>query len=197
MCGMHGVLGHMRSRAVLMESRHGEGQTDKQGLYQRKRSDRVLTTYIRYKLGWAASEEFWEGVKLDLVFEHLGWVLQLSFGPFVVFQEAWMERVTIIKPWEDKGGHKCFCRFSWKKMLNCANTAEFRVGRSADILYVQFHAHVISDVKTKISGRRRKQYFTATVRDDSRFSNWKGLRRWAQAEGLCFIILSLSLFSSI
>ena len=36
-------LSQMRSVAVLMESRHGEGQTDKQGLYQRKRSDRVLT----------------------------------------------------------------------------------------------------------------------------------------------------------
>ena len=42
-----------------MESRHEEGQTDKQGLYQRKKkSDRVLTTYIRYVLGWAACEEF-------------------------------------------------------------------------------------------------------------------------------------------
>ena len=41
-----------------MESRHGEGQRDKQGLYQRKKSDRVLTTYTRYVLGWAASEEF-------------------------------------------------------------------------------------------------------------------------------------------
>ena len=41
----------LRSRAVLMESRHREGQTDKQGLYQRKRSDRVLTTYIQYLLG--------------------------------------------------------------------------------------------------------------------------------------------------
>ena len=70
-----------------MESRHGEGKTDKQGLYQRKRSDRVLTTYIRYVLGWAASEEFREGVKHDLVYELLGRVLQLSFGLFVVFQE--------------------------------------------------------------------------------------------------------------
>ena len=51
-------LSQMRSGAVLMESRHGEGQTDKQGLYQRKRRDRVLTTCIRYVLGWAASEEF-------------------------------------------------------------------------------------------------------------------------------------------
>ena len=42
----------------MMESRHGEGQTDTQGLYQRKESDRVFTTYIRYVLGWAASEEF-------------------------------------------------------------------------------------------------------------------------------------------
>ena len=41
-------LSQIRSGAVLMESRHGEGQTDKQGLYQRKRSDRVLTTYNRH-----------------------------------------------------------------------------------------------------------------------------------------------------
>ena len=53
----------------MMESRHGEGQTDKQGLYQRKKSNRVLTTYIRYVLGWAASEEFSGGVKHDLVYE--------------------------------------------------------------------------------------------------------------------------------
>ena len=51
-------LSQMRSGAVLMKSRHGEGQTDQQGLYQRKKSDRVLTTYIRYVLGQAASEEF-------------------------------------------------------------------------------------------------------------------------------------------
>ena len=36
-------LSQMRSGAVLIESRHGEGQTDKQGLYQRKRSDTALT----------------------------------------------------------------------------------------------------------------------------------------------------------
>ena len=53
-----GFLSQRRSGAVLMDSRQGEGQTDEQGLYQRKRSDRVLTTYIRYVLGWAASEEF-------------------------------------------------------------------------------------------------------------------------------------------
>ena len=51
-------LSQKKSGAVLMESRYGEDQTDKQELYQRKRSDRVLTTYIRYVLGWAASEEF-------------------------------------------------------------------------------------------------------------------------------------------
>ena len=39
-------LSQMRSGAVVMESRQREGQTDKQGLYQRKRSDRVLITYI-------------------------------------------------------------------------------------------------------------------------------------------------------
>ena len=58
-CGIRRVLeSARRSGAVLMESRHGEGQTDKQGLYQRKRSDRVLTTYVPYVFGWAASEEF-------------------------------------------------------------------------------------------------------------------------------------------
>ena len=51
-------LSQRRSRAVVMESRYIEGLTDKQGLYQRKRSDRVLTKYIQYVLGWAASEEF-------------------------------------------------------------------------------------------------------------------------------------------
>ena len=51
-------LSQMKNGAVLMDSRHGEGLTDTQGLYQRKRSDRVLTTYIRYVLGWADSEEF-------------------------------------------------------------------------------------------------------------------------------------------
>ena len=50
-------LSKMRSGAVLMESRNGEGQTDKQGLHQRKRNDRVLTAYAQYMLGWAASEE--------------------------------------------------------------------------------------------------------------------------------------------
>ena len=36
-------LSQMRSGAVSMESRHEKGQTDKQGLYQRKRSDTALT----------------------------------------------------------------------------------------------------------------------------------------------------------
>ena len=51
-------LSQMKSGAVLMEIRHGKGQTDKQGLCHRKRSDRLLTTCSRYVLGWAASEEF-------------------------------------------------------------------------------------------------------------------------------------------
>ena len=51
-------LSHWRIGAVLMEIKHEEGQTDKQGLYQRKGSGRVLTTYTRYVLGWAASKEF-------------------------------------------------------------------------------------------------------------------------------------------
>ena len=41
-----------------MKSKHGERQTCKQGLYQTKRSDKMLTTYTRYVLGWVVSEEF-------------------------------------------------------------------------------------------------------------------------------------------
>ena len=37
MCGMRRVLESEKERAVLMESRHGESQTDKQGLYLRKK----------------------------------------------------------------------------------------------------------------------------------------------------------------
>ena len=45
-------LSQRRSGAVLMESRHREGQTDKQGLYQRKRSDSVDNVYsIRAGMG--------------------------------------------------------------------------------------------------------------------------------------------------
>ena len=58
MCGMRGVLEPEEIGAVLIESTHEEGQTSKQGLYQRTRSDRVLTTYTPYLLGWEASEEF-------------------------------------------------------------------------------------------------------------------------------------------
>ena len=78
-----------------------------------------------------------------------------------------------------------------KKMSTCANTAEFRVGRSTDVLFVQFYAHAISGVKTKISGRRRKRDFKATDTDDSRFGDRKGLERWAKEESLCFIIIKV------
>ena len=39
-------LNQRRNRAVLMESRHEKGQTDKQGLHQRKRSDSVGYLYL-------------------------------------------------------------------------------------------------------------------------------------------------------
>ena len=42
-------------------------------------------------------------------------------------------------------------------MPNCADTAKFRVGRLADVLYAQFCAHVICCVETKMSGRRRRR----------------------------------------
>ena len=69
MCIMRRVLEKRRSGAVSVDSRHEEDQTDKQELYQRKRSDRVLTTCTRHVLGWAASEGFWGEVKHDLVQE--------------------------------------------------------------------------------------------------------------------------------
>ena len=52
-----------------MKSRRKEGQADKQGLYQRKRSDRVLTAYTQCTLGWAASEEFGREVKHNLIYK--------------------------------------------------------------------------------------------------------------------------------
>ena len=61
-------LSQRRSEAVLVESRH-EGQTDKEGLYQRKRSDRAPTAYTRYLLGWTASAEFLGEEKYDFVYE--------------------------------------------------------------------------------------------------------------------------------
>ena len=48
------LLSQRRSGAVLMESRHGEGRTDKQGLYQRKRSDSVDNLYLI--LAWMGSQ---------------------------------------------------------------------------------------------------------------------------------------------
>ena len=45
-------LSQRRSGAVLIESRHGEGQTDQQGRCQRKRSDSVDSLYsIRAWMG--------------------------------------------------------------------------------------------------------------------------------------------------
>ena len=62
-------------------------------------------------------------------------------------------------------------------MPNRADTAKFRVGRSAEVLYVQFYAHVVCDVETKISGRKRKIDSKATDTVDSRFGDRKGLER--------------------
>ena len=42
------------SGAVLTESRHGEGQTDKQGLYQRQRSDSDDNLYLIHD--WMGSQ---------------------------------------------------------------------------------------------------------------------------------------------
>ena len=82
-------------------------------------------------------------------------------------------------------------------MPNCANTAEFRVGRSADVLYVQFYAHVISDVKTKISGKKRKRYFTATEEMVEDLETEKDLEDEPRRMASVLSLLSLSLFSSI
>ena len=81
-------------------------------------------------------------------------------------------------------------------MPNCANTAEFRVGRSADVLYVQFYAHVTFDVKTKISGRRRKRDFTATEMVVG-LETEKDLEDERRRRASVLSLLSLSLFSSI
>ena len=53
-------LSQRKSGAVLMENRQA-GQTDKLGLYQRKRSDRVLTAYVRYILDGQPVKSFEKG----------------------------------------------------------------------------------------------------------------------------------------
>ena len=56
-------------------------------------------------------------------------------------------------------------------MPNCVDPAKLRVGKLADLLYVQFYTDVICDVETKISGRGRNMYFITTDRDGHRFGN--------------------------
>ena len=82
-------------------------------------------------------------------------------------------------------------------MPNCANTAEFRVGRSADVLHVQFHAHVISDVKTKISGRRRKDISQPQTETVVGLPTEKDLEDERRRRASVLSLLNLSLFSSI
>ena len=82
-------------------------------------------------------------------------------------------------------------------MPNCANTAEFRVGRWADVLYAQFHARVISDVKTKISGRRRKFFSQPQTEMVVDLETEKGLEDEHSRRASVLSLLSLSLLSSI
>ena len=49
--GMRRVLEPEESETVMTERKHEDSLTDKQGLYQRKKSDRVLKAYTRYVLG--------------------------------------------------------------------------------------------------------------------------------------------------
>ena len=82
-------------------------------------------------------------------------------------------------------------------MPNCANTAEFRVGRSADVLYVQFYAHVISDVKTEISGRKEKDISQPQTEMVVGLETEKDLEDERRRRASVLSLLSLSLFSSI
>ena len=114
-------LSQRRSRAVLMKSRHEEGQTVKQGLYQRKRGDRVLTTFISDVLGWADINLYsrcaWMGsqkrvLRRDETWSHL-WAfrtgLVAEFWIFCrtflkkMFRAASSEWVPVVLPREDKG----------------------------------------------------------------------------------------------
>ena len=58
----------------MKEITRQEGETDKQGLYQKKKQCQSVDNLYNnlhnlYVPGWAASEEFLEGVKHDLVYE--------------------------------------------------------------------------------------------------------------------------------
>ena len=81
-------------------------------------------------------------------------------------------------------------------MLNGANTAEFRVGRSTDVLCVQFYTNVISDVKkNKISDRRRKDISQTGMVVD--LETEKDLEDERRRRASVLPLLSLSLFSKI
>ena len=64
---------------------------------------------------------------------------------------------------DDRGGEQAFLvEQTERKLPNYEDTAKLRIGRSADVLYVNVYAHVICDVEIKIYVRRRKRDSTAT-----------------------------------
>ena len=62
---------------------------------------------------------------------------------------------------------------------------------------MQFYAHVISDVKTKISGRRRKKISQPQTEMVVGFEAEKDLEDERRKRASVLSLLSLSLFSSI
>ena len=83
-------------------------------------------------------------------------------------------------------------------MPNYANTAEFRVGRSADVLYVQFHAHVISEVKNpRFLAEEEKDISQPQTEMVVGLPTKKDLEDERRRRASVLSLLSLSLFSSI
>ena len=82
-------------------------------------------------------------------------------------------------------------------MPNYANTAEFRVGRSADVLYVQFHAHVISDIKPRFLAEEEKYISQQKTEMVVGLPTEKDLEDERRRRASVLPLLSLSLFSSI
>ena len=84
-------------------------------------------------------------------------------------------------------------------MPNSADTAKFRAGLSADVLYLQFYAHLICDVETKISGRRRKKKdFTDThTHMPVGLETENDLEDERSRRASALLLFSLSLYTSI
>ena len=119
-------LSQMRRWAVLMESTQGEDQTDKQGLYQRKRSDRVVICGLGWYQSTFKSREntamssaiFCLAVCVfDMVNKAVIWIVSVYYvmnqpffsSSFLNSEPAWLRRENL----------KIYVKQKWRMLYTC------------------------------------------------------------------------------